>query len=523
MKIDYDKLRKVIELHAVPRWENKDDEWPFRKGGGERYQHEKVLKNASPLLKEDALRIDAKQSLLDALKFNMNLLSQFETMFAKIFIKNTPENVLKEKIISFVHGHEKLEVRLRSFLDWSKVKPVPGENKKSGFSPQVASYFLAVSNPHQYPYCKPVAYNSAVIELIGKEYKENDPIKRMLHCAEFYKSTLNFLEKEYGLEEGNLFDVHSLFYVFHHDSWLFPANGGKTEAPIESTLYQHLVGKHNVVLYGPPGTGKTRDALLFADKWRGSFGNDAVFQITFHPSYCYEDFIEGFRPTPDGTGFHLKDGIFKVVCNKAKANLNTKYLLIVDEINRGDIARILGELITILEGDKRGPNYATILQQSGESFYVPENLYVLGTMNTADKSISLMDLAIRRRFLFIPCYADPDIFNEDKNFYAEVDGIRLSNLLIGINQKLIEAGVDRDRILGHSYLLISKQDQFPLETLINRMRYEIIPLIEEYCYSDRTLMKNMLSDLVSESGEVDSDIIEDPERFIETLKKIEIE
>ena len=523
MQIDYDKLKKVIELHAVPRCESNDDKWSFRKGGGESYQHDEVLKRAAPHLKEDALRINAKQSLLNALKYHRNLLSQFETMFARIFIESLSENELKEKIISLVYGNENLEIRLKTFLDWSKVKPIPGEKRKIGFSPQVASYFLAVSNPNKYPYCKPVAYNSAVIELLGKEYKQSDPIKRIIHSTKFYKEILNFLVKKYGLEDGNLLDVHSLFYVFQSYGWHESENRKDPDSPIESPLYQHILDKHNVVLYGPPGTGKTRDALLFAKKWRLHFGEDAVSQITFHPSYCYEDFVEGFRPTQDGSGFHLKDGIFKNVCNTAKSDSNKKYLLIIDEINRGDVARILGEMITILEGDKRGPDYATILQQSGESFFVPENLYILGTMNTADKSISLMDLAIRRRFLFIPCNTNPDIFNEDKQFYAEIQGIDLSKLLIGINQKLMESGVDRDRLLGHSYLLIPQNDSDPVETLTNRIRYEIIPIVEEYCYADRTLMKNVLGELVDESGDVDKDVIEDPERFFSVLKTIEIE
>jgi len=522
MDIDYDKLRKVIKLYAEPHWVKQDDEWPFRKGGGEKYQHDKVLKKASPYMSEEALRANSKENLWNALKYHMSLLSQFETMFARYFIETVDEADLKENIISFIYGHQDLEVRLKKFLDWAKVKPIEGENRKIGFTPQVASYFLALSNPLKYPYCKPVAHNNAVIALIGKKYKETDPIKRMIQCTEFYPKILKYLETEYGLKDGNLFDVHSLFYLFQSEKWRTNGNGS-APPPVENTLYQHVLDKHNVILYGPPGTGKTRDALIFAQDWRRSFGHDSVDQITFHPSYCYEDFIEGFRPTPDGSGFHLKDGIFKVVCNKAKSNSDTKYLLIIDEINRGDVARILGELITIMEGEKRVPDYATTLQQSGELFLVPENLYVLGTMNTADKSISLMDLAIRRRFLFIPCYTDPDIFNDNKKFHAEVEGIRLANLLIGINQKLLGAGVDRDRILGHSYLLISKEDQAPLETLINRMRYEIIPLVEEYCYSDRTLMKNVLADLVSDSGEVDQDIIEDPQRFVEVLKKIEIE
>jgi 5-methylcytosine-specific restriction endonuclease McrBC GTP-binding regulatory subunit McrB len=279
--------------------------------------------------------------------------------------------------------------------------------------------------------------------------------------------------------------------------------------------------KHNVVLYGPPGTGKTREALLLGNWWKTTYGGDTVSQITFHPSYCYEDFIEGYRPTPDGAGFRLKDGIFKKICKKAQPEANKKYLLIIDEVNRGDVARILGELITLLEGDKRGPNYKTTLQQSGETdFYVPENLYVLGTMNTADKSISLMDLAIRRRFLFQYFPPNPDVLDEGKNFYDEVAGVRLSGLLVGLNQKLMAMGVDRDRVLGQSFFLIPKEHPNPLTTLRKRFQYEIIPLVEEYCYADRASMARILGDLVEANGLINVDVLEDEERFLSTLKDL---
>jgi 5-methylcytosine-specific restriction protein B len=279
--------------------------------------------------------------------------------------------------------------------------------------------------------------------------------------------------------------------------------------------------KHNVILYGPPGTGKTWEALRFSMFWKGKNGPGTVHQVSFHPSYCYEDFVEGFRPARDGSGFHLRDGIFKTVCRKAADDRNNKYLLVIDEINRGDVARILGELITLIEGDKRGEEHSVLLQQSGKDFFVPDNLYILGTMNTADKSISLMDLAIRRRFLFYPCLPDPDLLDEGRNFLSEIEGIHLSDLLVGLNQRLVEVGVDRDRILGHSYFLIQKEVISPLEVLMNRMRYEIIPLVEEYCYADRSVMSRVLGGLVEDSGAVNSDVFDDHSAFIDAVKGLE--
>ena len=210
-----------------------------------------------------------------------------------------------------------------------------------------------------------------------------------------------------------------------------------------------LERKGQLILYGPPGTGKTYQARRFAVWWLlkqiGRKGADAVLgdsdrlqdaecdlstsqgqragvkqadsgmtasvglltRVTFHPSYTYEDFIEGFRPDASGAGglsLALEDGVFKRVCRAAQANPGRPYLLLIDEINRGNVAKIMGELLTLLERDKRG--LSVTLPQSKETFSVPANVFLLGTMNTADRSIKLLDAALRRRFAFIECMPD---------------------------------------------------------------------------------------------------------------------
>ena len=151
---------------------------------------------------------------------------------------------------------------------------------------------------------------------------------------------------------------------------------------------------------------------------------------TFHPSYGYEDFIEGFRPTTtEGTlGFTVQNGIFKTLCRAASEDPEGRYYLIVDEINRGDIPRIFGELLTLLDKPKRGS--AVLLPLSGDRFVVPENVFIVGTMNTADRSIALLDTALRRRFGFIELMPDPSTLGE-----TVIEGIALRPWLTALNER----------------------------------------------------------------------------------------
>lgn len=259
---------------------------------------------------------------------------------------------------------------------------------------------------------------------------------------------------------------------------------------------KRLLERHeNVILYGPPGTGKSRAAQQVADDWGSRHGSDSVVHTTFHPSYSYEDFVEGFRPDPlDPTHFVITPGVLLKAAQRASAGPT---LLVIDEINRADVARVFGELITYIETDKRGREFTTSQRPSVE-ISIPADLYVLGTMNTADKSISLLDVALRRRFKFVECPPEPAAFGAAVEWKDAVFGIDLGELLTAINGRLLDADVTRDRLVGQALLGVPTAGHD--SEIFDRIRYDVYPLIEEYLFGDPERMLEVLPGLVDSHG-----------------------
>lgn len=292
-----------------------------------------------------------------------------------------------------------------------------------------------------------------------------------------------------------------------------PTTLGTTKlSGIPGQIQSVLERKKQVILYGPPGTGKTYWAEattidLAALSWYGKpFGqlNDEqkshiqpgtgedkpVRMCCFHPAYGYEDFLEGYRPElhDNKMAFVSKKGIFKQLCEDAHKNPDKNFYLLIDEINRGDIPRIFGELLTILEKDKRGKSIT--LPLSAQPFIVPENVYVVGTMNTADRSIALLDAALRRRFGFIELMPDSSALGE-----SMIEGLPLGPWLDSLNRRIC-AHVGRDARnlqIGHSYLMDGSKPLRSFSGLARALQEDIIPLLEEYCYEDYTALCNILS------------------------------
>ena len=259
--------------------------------------------------------------------------------------------------------------------------------------------------------------------------------------------------------------------------------------------------KKNIILQGPPGTGKTFLAKRLAWLMMGFKDSGRIEMVQFHPSYSYEDFIRGYRPTDNH--FELKDGIFMVMCNKAKSDSSNPYFLIIDEINRGNLSKIFGELMMLIEKDKRGKDFTVSLpyQKSAfePEFYIPENLYLIGTMNTADRSLAMVDYALRRRFVFVDMKPN---FSDKFQEHLSKEGVEshLIDIIIERLNKLNkqiseEIGLGEDFQIGHSYFchpIDGDEEWFK-----NIVRYEIIPLLREYWFDKKDRVQEIKEDLLT--------------------------
>ena len=261
------------------------------------------------------------------------------------------------------------------------------------------------------------------------------------------------------------------------------------EVYIGEERYDATVGvlraKKNIILQGAPGVGKTFAAKRLAYSMMGVKDASRVMLIQFHQSYSYEDFIEGYRPS--GQGFELVKGAFYSFCKKAADDEDNEYFFIIDEINRGNLSKIFGELFMLIESDKRGPKNKLQLLYSRELFHVPRNVHIIGMMNTADRSLAMLDYALRRRFAFVelrPAF-DSDGFREycsgldNPRFDALVREVESLNRAIAEDESLGEGFC-----IGHSYFCNMKPEDCTDAALASIVDYELIPMLKEYWFDD---------------------------------------
>lgn len=272
------------------------------------------------------------------------------------------------------------------------------------------------------------------------------------------------------------------------------------EVYMDKNKYDTLVAlvekKKNVILQGAPGVGKTFAAKRLAYSIMGVKDPSRVMMVQFHQSYSYEDFIMGFRPTQEG-GFELKHGAFYDFCKSAEVDSeDTPYFFIIDEINRGNLSKIFGELFMLIESDKRGIELK--LLYADEKFSVPKNVYIIGMMNTADRSLAMMDYALRRRFAFF----DMDPGFNTKGFRQYQEGLQSEkfNKLIDRVESLNADIASDDSLgegfcIGHSYFCELKETSD--QTLSGIVEFELAPLLKEYWFDEPAKAKTWIEDLRS--------------------------
>ena len=260
-----------------------------------------------------------------------------------------------------------------------------------------------------------------------------------------------------------------------------------SEVYMDRGRYDAIVGllraKKNVILQGAPGVGKTFTAKRLAYSMMGVKDASRVMMVQFHQSYSYEDFIEGYRPS--GAGFELVKGAFYSFCKKAADDEENEYFFVIDEINRGNLSKIFGELFMLIENDKRG--YKLQLLYSREFFYVPRNVHIIGMMNTADRSLAMLDYALRRRFAFVELRPAFD----SEGFRAYCAGLdnpkfkRLVGKVESLNRAIAEdESLGEGFCIGHSYFCNMEADSCTDAALASIVDYELIPMLKEYWFDE---------------------------------------
>ena len=436
------------------------------------FQNKRERINKSHLSKGNIIKfIDEIEKETNNGKFNnKNTLGMFGT--PKMSFKNySPDKSEIIKFLKLIIEIEKANDNLAYIIDIMQ----NSQFEMAGLKKGMLSLFLHCIKPNIFPIVNSRGrdiYDSLEVKIDKNKKEISDYISDIKNINEFIKQN-KFKFKNYRVID--LLDTDINVYVIKQ--------------------------KKQIILQGAPGTGKTyssseiavklidenapSDRAKLMKKYKELVDKEQIFFTTFHQSMDYEEFVEGIKPKTENGNitYELEDGIFKKACKSAESNQQNKIVLIIDEINRGNISKIFGELITLLETDKRKGKeneIEAILPYSKEKFSVPDNLYIIGTMNTADRSIGYVDYALRRRFAFITIKSDKSAiekyYNDNNNSDCKDNAINLFEEIKDLIDKNINKEFEADDIMiGHSYFMAQN-----LEELQNKLDYEIKPLLLEY-------------------------------------------
>ena len=393
-------------------------------------------------------------------------------------------------------------------------KMLNAQIKDSGMPVFALSRILHCLKPNTFPILGESITDSLCFRELGIPLRKIEDLSQYIHNC---RKILEFRNSHFKFKNMRVFDIMSWQLLGE----LKAPDEKEEEEQADKTLadyqFRKKVAPLNQILYGPPGTGKTYNVVKYAvELIEGrKIAPDEKYSVikaiyskytasgqikftTFHQSLSYEEFVEGIRPVvvdrygndtstahEDTTVIYRPyNGIFKSLCEKASKSPHMKFVAIIDEINRGNISRIFGELITLIEESKRGSS--VILPYSQTDFSVPPNLYILGTMNTADRSIAMLDTALRRRFDFIEMMPQPSLL-------GECGGVDLCELLTALNER-IEYYYDREHAIGHAYFMNNDGCIKSLDELREVFSTKIIPLLQEYFFDDYERIKLVLND-----------------------------
>ncbi len=416
----------------------------------------------------------------------------------KDWVDESPDDALEALQAIWTDNDSSVSERIRAFSDLFPTSVISGSGRRSGTRVNVISVLLMGVDVEQYPPFR--------IRTFDKLYKRTgyDSPKGNADEADLYNHALGFLDRfieeasERGLNLRHRLDAQSVAWrIQGEEIGDYPdddsengdmpdpepnlrdlANELYLPAEFLEEIVTLLQEKKQVIFQGPPGTGKTYVARALAKHLAGA--DDRVALVQFHPSYAYEDFVQGFRPklSDDGqAGFELRDGPLLRAAKRAQDEPDAKHFLVIDEINRGNLAKVFGELYFLLEYRDSKMN----LQYSDEPFELPSNLYIIGTMNTADRSIALVDAALRRRFYFVEFHPDEWPVNGLLRLWLESNAPGMewaADVVDRANEKLRD---DRHAAIGPSYFMRKSLDDAAVRRI---WKHGVRPYIEERLFGD---------------------------------------